>query len=359
MKLTLDEAMKKHKELWSWIADETEKRKQIVSKSDFFDEHSNYEIPHYCCYLCDFTFLDKPHRGYDNAKCSLCPVNWGSKKCTDIGTLFYNYRKAENYIEHARIAREISEMEIDPERRDMLETRSWMYRELEYIPNAHNLRHIIAKIIDYIWEALDICRDNISDFGEEDMSNVFIYIQRLIDLMPVSPVSTDTKNKTIWDTASDEDTSTDNGTAFFKNKRYPNLLLSVSEEGEQIIDTTDIKIIDIDCSGYSKRIPQNVKTVIREVINTTYPVNGFYTPREYRVYVNFICHAEIVDMFYISRCICIQKPFSPPNWNEGTANSICPVNLAFKLQDDGTYTITETTEFQKEYGKRLAALQKD
>ena len=78
--MTREETIKKHRELWRWIADETRKRKRTVFK------HENPDImverPFNNCWLC----------AYAN-DCDTCPIKWGEncKDCADDGSPFVEW----------------------------------------------------------------------------------------------------------------------------------------------------------------------------------------------------------------------------------------------------------------------------
>lgn len=55
-KLTKEEAIKKHREMWNWIADETERTNCCTSKFMYFESKniSSKEIPYHYCYCCEY-----------------------------------------------------------------------------------------------------------------------------------------------------------------------------------------------------------------------------------------------------------------------------------------------------------------
>ena len=73
MKLTKEEAIKRHRLMWNWIAEETLRRKKCVDTIDAFKHfgwRDGYQIYH--CWCCAY---DR-HHGND---CSRCPIKWPSK----------------------------------------------------------------------------------------------------------------------------------------------------------------------------------------------------------------------------------------------------------------------------------------
>lgn len=126
MKLTREQAITEHRKMWRWIADETEKRKCIVSKPEYlcvhdFDEHIAYD-----CFCCEYAeqenFKNFPYLHF----CYHCPINWGSRVSTFMcicsvdytkeGGLYAewaNAAKVDDWRTAAALARQIAEL---PER---------------------------------------------------------------------------------------------------------------------------------------------------------------------------------------------------------------------------------------------------
>lgn len=64
MKLTKEEAIRKHREMWRWIAEETEKQKRIVLELEYF-KAMGIEADSYCCEC--------------GVSCNECPILWGGE----------------------------------------------------------------------------------------------------------------------------------------------------------------------------------------------------------------------------------------------------------------------------------------
>ena len=73
MELTRKEAIQKCRDMWNWIADETQKRGRVVKKEEYFLEHG-FEEPEHDCYLCEYTAQEDEGRRVD---CYMCPFNFG------------------------------------------------------------------------------------------------------------------------------------------------------------------------------------------------------------------------------------------------------------------------------------------
>ena len=86
--LTREEAIRRHRLMWNWIADETEKTGEPIDKSDAFKHFGwdEYEVRS-SCWCCEWVYskwkwnLDFDRVGYKLA-CSCCPLDWsnGEKK---------------------------------------------------------------------------------------------------------------------------------------------------------------------------------------------------------------------------------------------------------------------------------------
>lgn len=118
--LTKPEAVKSHREMWHWIADETLKRKRKVYKIDYFREMEIPfgEIPINECYCCEYNNqqFEKFGVDIDEAPCNFCPVDWEydvyALMCLsdDEEGSFGKWVKETNYKEAAKLARMIAEL---------------------------------------------------------------------------------------------------------------------------------------------------------------------------------------------------------------------------------------------------------
>lgn len=120
-KLTKEEAIKKHREMWNWIADETERTNCCTSKFMYFESKniSSKEIPYHYCYCCEYA--DQRVKG-----CMYCPIDWGSlannyfccdkyKDFDDLG-LFIEWSLTYDIKDAIRLARQIANL---PEREEI------------------------------------------------------------------------------------------------------------------------------------------------------------------------------------------------------------------------------------------------
>lgn len=73
MYLTYKKAIEEHRNMWNWIAEQTKKNKQCVSKQNYFDEvKTHQETPYLSCYCCHYDELHPDTQ----LKCKNCPVIW-------------------------------------------------------------------------------------------------------------------------------------------------------------------------------------------------------------------------------------------------------------------------------------------
>ncbi|SDY29880.1 hypothetical protein [Eubacterium barkeri] len=114
MEPTKSEAVRRHRKMWNWIADETDRLKFKVEKCEYFYNFEIEDIPSLECYCCEYLF------NLGNCKClNGCPIDWGNyfgcqKPCLEslykLWCLECDWQKAAN------LAREIANL---PERPDM------------------------------------------------------------------------------------------------------------------------------------------------------------------------------------------------------------------------------------------------
>ena len=76
--LSKEEAIRKHREMWNWIADRIMERKRPVIidnlKREYVEQHN--ESISYNCYLCQYC-VDKVGE-YEYERCKYCPLDWES-----------------------------------------------------------------------------------------------------------------------------------------------------------------------------------------------------------------------------------------------------------------------------------------
>lgn len=75
MTLTKEEAIRRHRMMWEWIANETLKKHKCVNKIDAFKHFGWFtEYVESWCWCCEYTNeIDGP------SSCDHCPIEWPSK----------------------------------------------------------------------------------------------------------------------------------------------------------------------------------------------------------------------------------------------------------------------------------------
>lgn len=99
--MTREEAITKHRKMWSWLAKNPGKKKRNYLER--FDPEAKLRCH---CYLCQYV---KDYHDYD---CDYCPLKWPRGHCC-TGGLFPKWGRATHYANHARaaeIARQIAEL---------------------------------------------------------------------------------------------------------------------------------------------------------------------------------------------------------------------------------------------------------
>lgn len=105
IKLTKEEAIKRHRMLWNWIADETLRQKRFVTKREAFAHFGWPDILNHC-WCCEYAAVS----------CRFCPINWGTGyECQSNGSLFRLWVTSRSYEDTAKYAREIANL---PERKE-------------------------------------------------------------------------------------------------------------------------------------------------------------------------------------------------------------------------------------------------
>lgn len=106
--MTREEAIKKHRELWHWIADETRRRKDCyVLKVENKDVAK--EGPLNSCWLCEYA---RQFQKFYYEYCYACPINWGVKTCMKEGSPYraWTFGSYLDYEERAKLADTIAEL---------------------------------------------------------------------------------------------------------------------------------------------------------------------------------------------------------------------------------------------------------
>lgn len=81
--LTRKEAVQKHKDMWTWLAEQNQlivengNDRVAVSKRDYFRPHGvpRKELPENYCYACQYA-QNQADKANDTDKCRYCPIDW-------------------------------------------------------------------------------------------------------------------------------------------------------------------------------------------------------------------------------------------------------------------------------------------
>lgn len=88
MDLTREQAIKEHRKMWNWIADETINRQIKVTKWEYFYTFKFIE-PIHLCYCCEYArnvCEERKENSSIGSRCWYCPIKWGeedSARCYD------------------------------------------------------------------------------------------------------------------------------------------------------------------------------------------------------------------------------------------------------------------------------------
>ena len=77
IKMTREEAIQKHRDMWNWIADKTIERGHVITEDDYFNDMGipENERPTCYCYCCKYA---SQHKTNNEAMCRYCPIDWGN-----------------------------------------------------------------------------------------------------------------------------------------------------------------------------------------------------------------------------------------------------------------------------------------
>ena len=113
-----EKVIENHRKMWNWLADETEKRKLKMNKTDYFEENREcrgIKLRNWC-YLCEYTVNYTGIYSY-SINCGVCPINWGSDSgyymCENDGKGIYSqwcHCDPDDWQTAARLARKIANL---------------------------------------------------------------------------------------------------------------------------------------------------------------------------------------------------------------------------------------------------------
>lgn len=102
--LSREEAIRKHREMWNWIADRIKENKQSVKiynlKHEYVEQHDERIL--YNCYLCKYCIDMSKDEDEWEERCKYCPLDWesdgdedGLYQCLDNNDEMGLYSKAD------------------------------------------------------------------------------------------------------------------------------------------------------------------------------------------------------------------------------------------------------------------------
>lgn len=110
MELTRERAIREHRKMWHWIAEETERRQEKVLKEEYFNMFFQTEDIANNCFCCEYGSQ------FRNI-CSHCPIVWGCAKkdsiCIVSSSPYIKWCLSTGWQDAAKYARQIAEL---PER---------------------------------------------------------------------------------------------------------------------------------------------------------------------------------------------------------------------------------------------------
>lgn len=119
--LTKEEAIRRHRLMWNWIAQTSIQEQRCAEKYEAFKHFGwNWNRVSNGCWCCDYAEREKleTENKHSVKKCSFCPVEWPGGYCSNgWDYLFDKFTDAifnNDYIEAAKIAYQIAEL---PEKR--------------------------------------------------------------------------------------------------------------------------------------------------------------------------------------------------------------------------------------------------
>ena len=107
--LTKEEAIKRHRMMWNWIAYETLRRKEFVTKAAAVEHFGwNQSKMHSKCWCCTYVRED--------GTCEKCPIQWPGSKCYGLYDDWCYLGRCSDYKKAAELAYRIANL---PEREDV------------------------------------------------------------------------------------------------------------------------------------------------------------------------------------------------------------------------------------------------
>lgn len=121
LNLTKEEAIRRHRLMWNWIAQTSIQEQRCVYKREAF-LHFEWGYAKSHCWCCEYVSKEfsklAEDASFEYCYCDICPIEWPNEVCTNSRTflfdLFIESVRACDYIEAAKYAYQIAEL---PEKR--------------------------------------------------------------------------------------------------------------------------------------------------------------------------------------------------------------------------------------------------
>lgn len=118
-KLTKEEAIRRHRLMWNYIADESARTRTRINKVDALIHFRWEKMPFNLCWCCEYAICNTIylHRTIKDV-CCFCPIKWKTELCHDKGgeyDMWRRYIQDGNYEKAAEMARVIANL---PEKED-------------------------------------------------------------------------------------------------------------------------------------------------------------------------------------------------------------------------------------------------
>lgn len=133
--LTREEAIRRHRLMWNWLADEAEKGKVVVKKDAFKHFGWNTSEALSKCWCCEWVYIEWQRSKHSFAPCAHCILDWSNGEnevckatCTEIITCdddtkpglykewYFATRQEVNLSEASKFARIIANL---PEKKEV------------------------------------------------------------------------------------------------------------------------------------------------------------------------------------------------------------------------------------------------
>ena len=111
--LTKEEAIKKHRLMWVWIAQTSIQEQRCVTKEEAF-QHFGWPMVYGYCWCCEYARQTRNKYNPYLLRCLFCPISWGTETCISNVSYFYLWKYtitwSNDYIVAAKYAYKIAEL---------------------------------------------------------------------------------------------------------------------------------------------------------------------------------------------------------------------------------------------------------